>query len=437
MGRKIKLAVMAALIVTSLAIAAFFWLTMPPSEYNPRNIYYRLKGYTVNPWIPIPRDRKYELSIWDVDWPIKWQGRYDYEEFLENFIERFKLRYPEINIEVKSNLFPLDQYTKTVEEAHGRGELPTVLAGPWVDSLLNAGCLVPLDPFLSRIDRSLLNEAAKAAVSKEEQLCALPCWLDIRCAVANPALLSQRGLDVDTVAFHGWTPKEFKYIADLAVLDKGNVESVVDLAWTSMQGAEELTANLELVETLSKNRFKGFLDPFWQGEAAVILPVGRGFLRHAIERSGIMEAKEVSGVEYRLVPLPAPTAGSPVYPARLDAVCVPGLIDGGDLPLLRLACELAVELARARSWIASELKGVPASIADVPGWRLRSGIDEVNCQFLLRSLENLRIEATTPSTLPVQKRLLDALRGELGLSLLQGGITAAQCVETLKSAWYP
>ncbi|MGB9867211.1 MAG: hypothetical protein ACPLPR_04810 [Bacillota bacterium] len=403
----------------------------------------------VTPFIPLAEGGHYNLEVWEVDWPVKWRARYDFTEFVEHFSDEFKSKRPQVTLDVKFRLIPLHEFETEVLKGLASGNLPDVLAGPWVDLLLICGATVPLQAFVLPQENPLFNKGALAAVTVGNSLHAIPRWVDPRCAAVNWELLAQLGLDADSVFRSGWSIQEFRSLGKLALINLDDPATVMDLVWASgIEPRQLLTSADVLVELLqevsqiaSNSRGQSLLEQFWTGKAAAIAPVGRGFIRHALERASLCQAGELNAsvVRYRLVPLPSigQAKGSAlVIPGRLDAVAVSATRNQTP-QTLRLACEFAVAYAQASAWVASEVKALPASARDLPWWHLTSGLDEDHWRFFMDCWNHLRVESAPADATPQTLEVLSGLKGSEAKALLMGEISPAQCVERLLGPWYP
>lgn len=401
------------------------------------------------PYTPLTEGATYTLRVWEVDWPVRWRGRYEFTEFTQNFVDQFKSRYPRLAVQVDFRLVPLYEFETTLLRSLAQGNLPDVIAGPWSEVLLISGATVPLQRFVPPWERALFNPAAAKAVSAWGVIHAVPRWVDVRCAVVNPELLAAHGLSVEAISRFGWSLEQFAALGNAALLDTSDSGTLLDLVWASgmvLSGSvPPVTALEQLFQVVSgiapKSLGTGFLQRFWDGNAAVIVPVGRGFVKHALERSSLAKegGLQRTALKWRLVPLPVlpHDPGSPaVVPGRLDAVAV--VSTGGKSPdQLRLACEFAVEYARATAWIASEIKALPATAADLPAWHLMTGLDEEQWRFFMECWHNLSIESAPANATPQFLGIVSGLKGPDALALLRGELSPRQCVERLFWPWYP
>ena len=131
------------------------------------------------------------------------------------------------------------------------------------------------------------------------------------------------------------------------------------------------------------------LELFWTGRAAVIGPVGPGFLRHVSERQDRITKGDLSfdkeAIEPVLLPIPHPTGREGCSCITLHAATVFACPDASETDGAYLAVRLAETLARKEAlWLASQLPVVPAriegrqygfglTVPDGAGWRFLMG----------------------------------------------------------------
>ena len=427
---------------------------MPPGPYHPRALVSQFRGYRVHPWVKIDPTKQYTLKIWSTRWPMFRDG-YGYDDQIEEVIDKIQADYR--NVDVEYVLLPLDEVGRAIAEAVENATPPNICIAPFDPSLVDSGLVVPINMFMCDEPRDDIKAtpatdfelSSLQAVSAGNRLWAWPSWIAVKSWAGNAAILREVGIDVERVMLYGWSYEDIltmietlrareagvpeQYMTYGLVLDttathvldtlmeatgRGLVLSEDgDLMW---QG-EAIRSSLSFLQDV--NAMNGFPEPihmmtermlelFWTGRAAVIGPVGPGFLRHVRERQdritagGVFSGKET--VEPVLLPVPHPTGGmsSPCITVHAAAVLTyPGT--GGE-DTAYLAVRLSEALARKEAlWLAGELPVVPARTKDRQhGFDLATRPDGASRRFLLGAASSGRMYRNLSSEMKEKEKLL-------------------------------
>ncbi|NPV53272.1 MAG: extracellular solute-binding protein [Firmicutes bacterium] len=460
---------------------------LPPHRYHPRAVYYRLRGITVHPLVPVDPDKKQDLEVWETDWPVEATGKVPYREFLKRLIAEFRGRYP--NVSIECTFLPFGDSDERLRSALDMASPPDIYIGPFNPLVATSGLGVPLTVFLPEEQRATLEPAALDLVTCRGNIWAWPRWIELWGWAGNASLLRRVGVDPEAIISDGWTWEEFLEIGRKLV--QGNVsagpgQKVYGLALdtTRTDAFEHLLLNdgvpplgwtrTQLAETavfLENLRREGITPPepgeasrellklFWEGRAAVIGPAGPALTRHLWERQARMRLRQASSgavtgvgaanpidsslarVEPVLLPIPSRTQELRATPAATVALHIfrrPGRGAAAD-ERARVAVELARHLASGRgAWLAARLKAVPASRADQAWWADDFQFGPLGGLFIREGLKHAR--SVTPD-LPGDVEKLDTLRKHvLGPALAQfwhGRINASQLAEEVDAGAAP
>jgi hypothetical protein len=154
------------------------------------------------------------------------------------------------------------------------------------------------------------------------------------------------------------------------------------------------------------------LELFWTGRAAVIGPVGPGFLRHVRERQDRIASGSVSSgeetIEPVLLPVPHPTGGMSSRCIDVHAAMVFACPGVGGEDSAYLAVRLAETLVRKEAlWLAGELPVVPARTEDRKyGFDPATVLDGASRRFLLGAAATGRMYRNLSSEMKEKEKLL-------------------------------
>ncbi len=385
---------------------------MQPGPFHPRALHCRLHGYHVHPWVKIDPTKEYTLKIWATRWPMFRDG-YGYDDLIQEVASEFRETYPNVNVEYV--LLPLGQVEEAIEKAVWNSTPPNICMAPFDPSLVASGLVVPINMFICDTPREGIAATPAASfepsslksVSINKRLWAWPSWTAVKSWAGNAEILRKVGINVEQVMLCGWTYEDVLTMVDaLEARQKGVNDEyrtyglVLDTASTStidalMEAAgrglvfsgdgsllwqgECFQCGLSFLEDIRMR--KGFPTPvhkmgdkmlelFWMGRAAIIGPVGPGFLRHVRERQDRIAKKHLfpgtEVVEPVLLPVPHPTgsAGSASLTVCGATVFSSPEASGADTDLL--AVRFAEALAKREAlWLARELPVVPAKTEDL------------------------------------------------------------------------
>jgi hypothetical protein len=404
---------------------------MPPGFYHPRALLSQLKGYSVHPWVRIDPTKQYTLKVWSTRWPMFRDG-YGYDDLIDEVIEEFQKTY--FNVDVEYVLLPLDDVGKAIAQAVENSTPPDICMAPFDPSLVESGLVVPINMFICDKPREDIKATPAAdfelsslkAVSCNNRLWAWPSWIAVKSWAGNAEILREAGIDVERVMLYGWSYEDVLSMVDTLrvrqagipgqyrkyglVLDTASTHTIDTLMEAAgrelvfspddslMWQGEALKASLSFLGDVRER--KGFPEPvhmmsekmlelFWTGRAAVIGPVGPGFLRHVrerqdrVERGDLFSGKET--VEPILLPVPHPTGfiGVPCITVHAATVFMCPGTSGADTAYLSV--RLAEMLTRKEAlWLAGELSIVPARCEDrKPGFGLSAFPDGAIRRFLV------------------------------------------------------
>lgn len=427
MLRKVVLAsvsLVLSLVVAGWAGAVVVWFYphfMRPSVYHPRNLYYRLQGFPVNPYVPLNPDRTYALDYWDTAWPVLWEDEHRYQDFLDQAVRAFQKQYPNVTVNIR--LARPGELEGNISQALNGRTPPDVYSGPFLPFLAANRRLVPVTPFLPLEERDLFAPPALAGVGEGGQVWAWPRWIEVYAWAGNARILASAGIDHNRVSREGWSRADFLAAARAIrgdsrttwekpyglVLDHSRPESFHQLmlgagspSLLTPEGAPRRTAPAVrevagFLNVLWKERVfpadadrmpEKILDLFWTGRTAVIGPVGPGFLRHLSERLGRIREGDLKGatpVDVTLLPVPGGPDAQPVVPLSVHALAVFRPRPAEDPARARLAVEFARFLiTSAGPWLEAELATVPAYLPFHSAWREKLSLDPPLIDFLLR-----------------------------------------------------
>ncbi len=458
-GKALKVALV-VLIISLLGIIIYATVVfnrpelMPPGPYHPRALVSEWQGYSVHPWVKIDPTKQYTLRIWGTRWPMFRDG-YGYDDLVEEVIDEFQAGYP--NVDVEYVLLPLDEVGKAMAEAVENSTPPNICIALFDPSLVESGLVVPINMFICdepRVDIKAtpatdFELSSLQAVSADNRLWAWPSWIAVKAWAGNAAILREAGIDVERVMLYGWSYEDIlTMVATLRAREAGVPEQYMtyglvldttathvldtlmeatgrglvlsedgDLMW---QG-EAIKSSLSFLEDVKA--IKGFPEPvhmmtermlelFWTGRAAVIGPVGPGFLRHVRERqdritgSGVFSGKET--VEPVLLPVPHPTGGMGSRCITVHAAAIFTCPGKGGADTAYLAVRLAEALARKEAlWLAGELPVVPARTEDRQhGFEPVTVPDGASRRFLLGAAASGRMYRNLSSEMKEKERIL-------------------------------
>ncbi|HXL03904.1 MAG: hypothetical protein GX872_05605 [Firmicutes bacterium] len=459
--RKKALKVAFMVLVTLLSGIAIFTIVVfnrpeliPPGPYHPRALLSELLGYHVHPWVRIDPTKQYTLKVWSTRWPI-FQDGYGYDDLIEEVIEDFQKIYP--NVSVEYVLLPLGEIEEAIEKAVDNSTPPNICMAPFDPSLVESGLVVPINMFICDKPRKDIRAtpatdfelSSLGFVSLANRIWAWPSWMAVKCWAGNAEVLREAGIDVERVMLYGWTYEDILSMVDALRIRQAGVEEqyrtyglVLDTTSTNtldtlmeaagrglvlspdgslMWQGDTLKSSLSFLQRIRLE--KGFPEPahmmsermlelFWTGRAAVIGPVGPGFLRHVRERHEKMSGNHLAGgaeaVEPILLPVPHPVGGTSSACVTLNAAVVftcPGT-SGADTAYL--AVRLAEALARKEAlWLAGELSVVPARYEDRPHtFSLTPVPDGATRRFLAEAVASGRMFRNLSSATKEKERFL-------------------------------
>jgi ABC-type glycerol-3-phosphate transport system substrate-binding protein len=427
---------------------------MPPGPYHPRALLSELLGYRVHPWVKIDPAKQYTLRVWSTRWPIFRDG-YGYDDLIEEVIEEFQKTYSNVNVEYV--LLPLGEIAEAIEKAVENSTPPNICIAPFDPSLIESGLVVPINMFICDKPREDIRAtpatdfelSSLKSVSLNNRLWAWPSWIAVKSWAGNAEILRELGINVERVMLYGWSHEDILAMVDTLRARQAGVSEqyrtfglVLDTTSTNtldtlMEAADKglvfsqdgslmwkgavLKSSLSFLECVRLE--KGFPEPvhmmnermlelFWTGRAAVIGPVGSGFLRHVRERqeriAGSHLFRGIEAVEPVLLPVPHPIGGTSSSCVTLHAAVVftcPGT-SGADTAYL--AVRLAEALARKEAlWLAGELSIVPARCKDRQhAFSLATVPDGAGRRFLVGAATSGRMFRNLSSEIKEKERLL-------------------------------
>ncbi|NLS44383.1 MAG: hypothetical protein GX969_01390 [Firmicutes bacterium] len=457
---------------------------MPPGQYHPRALFSELLGYKVHPWIKVDPARRYTLQVWGTRWPIFPDGR-GYDDLMEEVIMKFRKTYPNVHIEYV--LLPLGDIERAIEMAVENSTPPDVCITTFDPSLIGSGLVVPINMFLCGKPKDDIEATPVAdfepsslkSVSIHNRLWAWPSWTEVKSWAGNAELLRLVGIDVERIMLYGWSYEdvlamvnafkvygegvEERYRKYGIVLDTTSTHTIDTLMEAGGKGlilsddnellwqGEVLRSGLSLLKRIKDA--KGFPEPvhtmgekmlelFWGGRAAVIGPVGPGFLKHVYERQARLDKGDLpSGgypVEPILLPVPHPP-GCPKSPCiSLHTAIVFTCPGEGRFDTAYLAVKFGEMLAREEAlWLAGGLPIVPALIRDRRHWLSLGGIPDGACRRFLISSSTSGIMVRNTSLLTKKKERL--LRKEIINPMMRdfwGGVISPEEFDQRLSAYF-
>ncbi len=427
---------------------------MPPGPYHPRALVSRLRGYRVHPWVRIDPAKQYTLKVWSTRWPMFRDG-YGYDDLVEEVIEEFQAGYP--NVDVEYVLLPLDEVGKAIAGAVENATPPNICIAPFDPSLVESGQVVPINMFVCDEPREDIKAAPATdfelsslqSVSVDNRLWAWPSWIAVKSWAGNAAILREAGINVEQVMLYGWSyqdiltmvktlrareagvPEEYvkyglvldttaTYVLDTLMEATGRGLVLSEDGSLMWQG-EAIKSSLSFLQDIKAN--KGFPEPvqtmtdrmlelFWTGRAAVIGPVGPGFLTHVRERQDRIASGSVSSgeetIEPVLLPVPHPTGGMSSRCIDVHAAMVFACPGAGGEDSAYLAVRLAETLVRKEAlWLAGELPVVPARTEDRKyGFDPATVLDGASRRFLLGAAATGRMYRNLSSEMKEKEKLL-------------------------------
>ncbi|HHV62773.1 MAG TPA: extracellular solute-binding protein [Firmicutes bacterium] len=453
---------------------------LPPHRYHPRAVYYRLRGIRVHPLVPMDPNKRYELEVWETDWPVQATGKVPYREFLRKLIAEFRERRPNVSIECTFLPFHSDPGER-LKSALDAASPPDIYIGPFNPRIMTSGLGVPLTVFFADEQRAAFEPAAITLTTRRGDIWAWPRWLELWGWAGNAKLLRKAGIEPGYIISNGWTWSEFIEIG--RKLTQGNAftkpewriygltldttrtdafehlllnDGAAPLNWTRAQIAEtaaflEVLGNEGILPPEPDTASGELLELFWEGRTAVIGPVGPALLRHLWERGERVRLGQINPgpanlatstlapaqVEPVLLPIPSRTRELRATPAAAVAFHIfrrprPGDSASAD-ETARIAVELARHLASGRgAWLAARLKAIPALRADQAWWADDFQVGLLADLFIRESLRYAR--SITPE-LPGDIEKLNAVRQKvLAPALAQfwrGRVTASRLAEEI------
>lgn len=411
---KIVLAVLVVLLLGVAGAAVHIFNhpgLLPPGSYHPRALYCRFLGYHVHPWVEVDPTKEYTLKIWSARWPI-FQDGYGYDDLIEEVIEEFQQTYA--NVDVEYVLLPLGEVEVAIEKAVENSTPPDICIAPFDPSLIESGLVVPINMFVCDEPREDIDATPAAdfesstleSVSIDDRFWAWPSWTAVGSWAGNAQILREVGIDVERVMLHGWSYEDVLTMVDalkerqigveeryrtyglvLSTASTYTIDSLMEAAGSgvvfSQDGSllwqgETLQSCLSFLKNIRTG--KGFPEPvhmmdekmlelFWTGRAAVIGPVGPGFLRHVRERQDrITKGTLFSGgreIEPVLLPVPHPIDSKICASITLHVATVFMRPEARGADAAHLAVRLAEALAGKEAlWLARQLPVMPARTED-------------------------------------------------------------------------
>ena len=329
---------------------------------------------TFRPGVRPSPHRLVRLVVWDVVQPSE-QGPRWWEEVLREGVRTVRRRYPGLEAEVR--LFRWREIDGALEQALSRGEPPDVLGTTDATYLFDRGRQVPLNLYLQHTTdpalRAEMLPGALALASDGSTLWGIPRWVEWAGWVARrrPGVRDKPGSleaeSTEQLAIDLANPLTWRLLAETVPASptrapQGQPTSTWEPERVHAAARWVQAARRKLVDPWRVAQ-EGVLEPLRRGEAWAAGPIsGRLAYRLGLwpadphqkpsGESGLEGVELAGGAEAGLPPGPLLSASSFVLFVRPET----------DDERLRLAWELAVQLARLSSQVMAHADGV------IPAW---------------------------------------------------------------------
>ncbi|MBE3575543.1 MAG: extracellular solute-binding protein [Firmicutes bacterium] len=443
-----------------MAVGALLgWLALAPSGPELRGLV-RWPGQGTGPR-GIGQGRP--LVLWEASYPAA-GGAGTYEAWVRQGLAEFSLSHPGVTVEVR--FFPPSRLGPALEQALAQKRPPDVFHVVDGRAWLSAEWQEPVTRLFRR-DAGAYHPAVAAAVSRDGQVWAWPQGMTFRLLAANIRLLQKAGVDVRLFQERGWTWEEFAALARrlspvartaadrYAVLLQAETAEVPE-AFLAASGwvrfaddsgqftwsRDALSRLASLVKQMQREKLlppggvaaqysTRMLTAFWQGETALVGPVGPWLLDQARRRrwsgetvlperyalaaaSPAAPAAPADQVAFLPIPhldRPAAAAGNPLAATAHAYAVFRSDPRFPDRQRLQLAQMLARHLAQfeAAHW-AALVRGLPAYLPALAVWQSQDVQGEWPvARVLLAGLNRLQVQAPAPEEL----RGIDVFRRQL------------------------
>jgi hypothetical protein len=158
-----------------------------------------------NPKTKINCKKKYNLSLWDYDWPLA-SDKHGYQKYLHSLIRDFQTIYPDI--QVKLTLLDLLSGPDQLAQALKTNQAPDVYCSAYAIPPFDFQHQIPVGPFLNPREKGLDLPDFNKLVEVEGVQCDFPRWSALGIWIGNRDLLEKAGLSVSKIQKGGWTWEE-------------------------------------------------------------------------------------------------------------------------------------------------------------------------------------------------------------------------------------